>query len=129
MGYRSDVGLALTKCGVERLTESLAKSEAKTREAVNNLLDSPDKYLKDSSGAEAYIWRLYKWYDQEPQDYPEVEFFRELFRKMDCSDYLFIRIGDNLDDSETNGTFYSNPFGMRIVRAIEIEGNLIGSKE
>lgn len=130
MGYRSDVGIALTGYGVKRLHEELEKADEKTRKTVTELLDSPDKYFKHrGSGAEAYVWTLYKWYEDEPQDYPEVVFFQELFRKLDCSDYLFIRIGEDIDDSETDGTFFSNPFHMRIVRAIEIEGNCVREKE
>ena len=129
MGYRSDVGIALTGHGVERLHEALEKADENTRKAVTELLDSPDEYFRHyGSGAEAYVWSLYKWYENDPQEYPEVAFFQELFRKLDCSDYLFIRIGENVEDAETDGTFFANPFRMRIVRAIEIEGNLVGKK-
>lgn len=130
MGYRSDVGIALTGYGVERLHKELERADEKTREAVTEFLDSPDKYFRHhGSGAEAYVWTLCKWYEDEPLDYPEVAFFQELFRKLDCQDYRFIRIGEDANDSEIAGTFFSNPFKMRIVRAIEIEGNFVGEKE
>lgn len=126
MGYRSDVGIVLSKRGAQRLVEERNKADFLTRKAVANFLDTRDIYRQDESGAEAYVWTLCKWYDHEPEEYPEVMFFRELFKKLDCSDYLFIRIGENSDDSETDGSFYVNPFKMRMVRAIEIEVERMG---
>lgn len=126
MGYRSNVGIALTKHGVERLNKALKTANDNTRKAVNDFLDSPDEYARDVSGAEVYFWTFYKWYENEPQDYPEVAFFQKLFKELDCGDYLFLRIGQSLDDAESDGTFFDNPFGMRMIRDIEIAGKQAG---
>lgn len=116
MGYRSQVGIALSKSAVERMNQKLAIVDEEMRSAVEGLLDSPDSYKRADSGAEGFIWDSLKWYDEDP----ETKFFEELFREIDCTNYLFVRVGDSADDGDCTGCFYNNPFGLRLVRKVEM---------
>jgi hypothetical protein len=64
MGYRSDVGIALTKKGVATLQEKLASKEVseELRASVKRLLSHADEHYSDAaSGAEVWYWEWIKW--------------------------------------------------------------------
>ena len=117
MGYRSDVGLALTQAAVQTLNEKLNALD-KTSEAFSVITDFfayVDKHFEDTdSGSEVYLWEYVKWYEE----FPDVGFIEQLLAKLDWSDYLFIRIGEELDDIDTRGSFWDNPFDLGISRSI-----------
>ena len=119
MGYRSDIGLALTQSAVQRMHQKL-NSLDKNSEAFSVITDFiiyADKHHEDAdSGAEAYLWNYVKWYD----DFKEVSFLEELMQELNEQDYLFIRIGEDYDDTEVQGYFWDNPFDLKLSRAINI---------
>jgi hypothetical protein len=117
MGYRSDVGLCLTKAGKKVLEARLAELEPETDRIkhIHELLDSPrDKREEQESGAIAWLWEYLKWYS----DYADVSFIESLLQSLDYNDYLFISVGESDDDTEIHGGFWDNPFGMSLVRGI-----------
>ena len=119
MGYRSDVGLALTQAAVQTLNEKLNALD-KTSEAfsvITDLFAYADKHFEDTnSGSEVYLWEYVKWYEE----FPDVGFIERLLAELDWSDYLFIRIGEELEDIDTRGSFWDNPFDLGISRSIII---------
>ena len=119
MGYRSDIGLALTQSAVQRMHQKL-NSLDKNSEASSVITDFiiyADKHHEDAdSGAEAYLWECVKWYD----DFKEVSFLEELMQELNEQDYLFIRTGEDYDDTEVQGYFWDNPFDLKLSRAINI---------
>ena len=121
MGYRSDIGLALTQKAVQILHQKLNALD-KNSEAFSVITDFftyADKHFEATdSGSEVYLWEYVKWY----QEFPDVEFVEKLLSELDWSDFLFVRIGDDLDDIETRGCFWDNPFDLGISRSITITG-------
>ena len=119
MGYRSDVGLALTQSAVQTLNQKLNALD-KNSEAFSVITDFftyADKHFEDpDSGSEVYLWEYVKWY----QEFPDVSFIENLLTELDWSDFLFVRIGEELDDIETKGGFLDNPFNLGVRRSIMI---------
>ena len=119
MGYRSDIGLALTQSAVQRMHQRL-NSLDKNSEAFSVITDYiiyADKHHEDAdTGAEVYLWNYVKWYD----DFKEVSFLEELMQELNEQDYLFIRIGEDYDDTEVQGYFWDSPFDLKLSRAINI---------
>jgi hypothetical protein len=58
-----------------------------------------------------------KWYP----DFDDVSFFKSFMETLDDNDYLFIRLGESDDDSEIEGSFWGNPFGMCMLRSISFD--------
>ena len=42
----------------------------------------------------------------------------ELLEEFSDGDFYFVRIGEELDDLETTGNFWYNPFGLEISRCV-----------
>ena len=117
MGYRSDIGLALTQSAVQRMHQKL-NSLDKNSEAFSVITDFiiyADKHHEDAdTGAEAYLWECVKWYD----DFKEVSSLEELMQELNEQDYLFIRIGEDYADTEVQGYFWDSRFEIRLERSI-----------
>jgi hypothetical protein len=123
MGYRSDVGLALTKKGVETLNAKLAEESVSEdlRESVKRLLSHTDEHYSDAvSGAEVWYWERIKWYDCYPFGYQNICFIMDAVRELDDEDYRFIRIGEKYDDTEVSGGFWENPFDFELTRGMTL---------
>ena len=117
MGYRSDVGLALTQAAVQTLNQKLNALD-KNSEAFSIITDFfayADKHFEDTdSGSEVYLWEYVKWYEE----FSDVGFIEHLPAELDWSDFLFIRIGEELEDIDTRGSFWDNPFDLGISRSL-----------
>lgn len=121
MGYVSEVALALTRQGAETMRRKLASPEIsqKAKESIQDFLDHADKCAKDKeSGHEAWSWEYLKWYRDEPEYYPEVDFIDKLMAELEEEDFRFIRIGEDYDDTEVRGLFCENPFDLELGRSI-----------
>jgi hypothetical protein len=118
MGYRSDVGLCLNAESKTRLDASLNSMEESSMKNVTAFFGYAERKEDTASSAIAYLWRDYKWYP----DYPGVAFLENFLTGIDDDGYLFIRIGESDDDTETGGCFWENPFGMCLVRDIVFDG-------
>ena len=81
---------------------------------IKNMLDSAEVRTDADSGTVAYLWESTKWYD----DFPEVRFIENLLQELDSADFLFIRVGEDSDDTEMYGTFWENPLNMRLTRGV-----------
>lgn len=123
MGYYSDVCLALTRDGVDALKGKLASKDTtdKARSEVEELLAYADHHADADSGAECWKWSDVKWYDCDPEYFPEVDFIERLMRELDEEDYRFLRVGEDEDDVEARGYFLDDPFGMTLCRQIVLD--------
>ena len=120
MGYRSDVGLALTKAGVDAMHRKLAHHSLgeESRKIIVNFFNNADKHNREKSGEEGWFWGYIKWYTDDPVYYPEVDFIEKLLAELDEEDFRFIRIGEDYDDTDVRGTFWENPFDLELGRCI-----------
>lgn len=119
MGYRSEVGLVLTRAGVDVLNKKLAGPEVseETRKEVESLLAyAAYHYIDSDSGAEVWLWDWIKWYP----DYQDIALLGALMNELEDEDYRFIRIGEEYDDTEVRGGFWENPFGLELNRSIAL---------
>ena len=57
-----------------------------------------------------------KWYEE----FPDVGFVEKLLAELDWSDFLFIHIGEKLDEIDTRGSFRDPPLNLGISRSIII---------
>ena len=123
MGYYSDVGLALTKTGVDFLQSRLASQEVsrELREEVNTLLDQAERHYTDAaSGAEIWYWDWIKWYDSKSYGFQDVCFIMDALDALEDGNYRFIRIGEEYDDTEVIGGFWENPFDFELTRGMTL---------
>ena len=119
MGYRSDIGLVLTQSAVQRMHKKLntLNKNSEAFSAITDFIAYADKYHEDAdTKAKVYLWNYVKWYD----DFKEVNFLEELMQELNEQDYLFIRIGEDYDDTEVRGDFWDNPFALELNRGISI---------
>lgn len=122
MGYYSEVAVALTQAGVAELQKRLGVADESIAAEVNGLLQSADQHYVDAdSQAEVWHWDFLKWYESEPDFYPDIYFMQELMDALDDDDYRFIRIGEDYDDTEVRGAFTENPFDLELARSITLQ--------
>jgi hypothetical protein len=117
MGYRSDVGLALSKAGADSLQKKLNSLDKDSVIFFNvtELLKYAYKHQKhEETGAELFLWDYLKWYD----NYSDVRFIEDLMVELEDEEFLFLRIGEDRNDNEERGSFWDNPFQLSILRTI-----------
>lgn len=123
MGYFSDVGLVLTRHGVAVLHKRLKTTclPLSVKGDIRDLLRTADEHHKDkNTGSEVWRWNCIKWYDSEPYFFEEIKFIADTIQSLPNEDYRFIRIGENYEDIEVNGSFWDNPFSFDIERTLSI---------
>ncbi len=108
MGYRSDVALAIRASAAR---EILADPDSA------QVLSEADKNLSDD-GALLFHWEEIRWdsYDKE------TGALMGLLADLDYDDFLFIRLGEDDEDTEILGGWWDNPFDLGYVRRIEFIG-------
>ncbi len=117
MGYRSDIGLALSQIAVQALHQKLnaldKNSEAFT--AINGFLVYATRHFEDAdTGAKVYLWEYVKWYEE----FSEVNFIETFLAELAPEHFLFLRIGESWDDTETKRLLWDNPFDLGITRRL-----------
>ena len=117
MGYRSEVAIALTSEAANKLFV-LQEFCPELKELVNDA-DENSHFDKESidKGFDAKLyWNHVKWYDSYTE-IQQMETFLYNILEDDC-DFLFLRIGEETDDMETQGHFWDS--GMYIQRCISL---------
>ena len=100
MGYYSDVALVVNeKVDVSPETQRIMR------------LLSFDLAGR-SEGCRLWIATTLKWYDS----YPDIDHLVQWLRSLNDEDYRFLRIGEDIGDTEDLGSFYDNPFEIGIER-------------
>lgn len=115
MGYYSDVVLVLSKKGAQALNKRIEEADMETGHTFQ--VDFADKYLS-LENAVLYYWENIKWYTF----FPEVRWLEDFIDSLDEKDFLFVRIGEEYDDTEQDGEYLDNPFCVSISRKITFNG-------
>lgn len=112
MGYRSEVGFAIKGTALAELIEG----DSSLTDLVKICLNDADLHKKSDDGNHLFIWDDVKWYP-----YDEVAAFEKRLNCIDSESYRFIRLGENDDDTETQGGWYDNEFGLGYIRKLEYD--------
>ena len=117
MGYYSEVGLTISAAGYKQLTGKLTTLEdSELRTVVENLLAHADTHYTSKEGDQLWFWNWTKWYST----FPEINWLQAQLNELDAQDFYFIRIGEEFDDVETDGSCCENPFEMEVSRGISM---------
>ncbi|SHN72708.1 hypothetical protein [Desulfovibrio litoralis] len=122
MGYYSEVVLALNEKAKALLDVQIAEIKIKD-EAIWTVVDSllnnsvDHKIEHPTNGAILYHFGMIKWYES----FLDIGFISDFINKLNNSDYLFIRIGESIDDIEKNGEFVDNPFNIEVISTIQYD--------
>ena len=139
MGYRLNIGLVLTKHGVEKIKEaienvcinelmenSLHATRANIiREAKSTLTSADITYKDEETGSEVFYWEHVKWHPGSVR----TTIIENVIDNLDSKNYLYIVIGEELKDINIEGSYYNNPFNMHLVRSINIEKPINNNKD
>tara|TARA_R100000008_G_C3498519_1_gene122457 strand:+ start:246 stop:632 length:387 start_codon:yes stop_codon:yes gene_type:complete len=126
MGYRSEVVLAVDAKIVPALMTAFAKCE-ETQKFCTQHTDHLDTDY-DGKGNWMMRWDHIKWYDS----FPEIAMLEKFIEGLDCDDleefglkgdidaeygelYKFVRIGEDMDDSESRGYGFENIYISRSI--------------
>lgn len=114
MGYRSEVCIVVSN-------KHLGTQKGNIYIPADHPLFQPCMFDFVKKGEEATLFyaESTKWYSCD-KDIAVVEQF--LHMDLDPEDYLFIRIGENMDDCETEGCFWDNEFGVQLSRSVTFNG-------
>ena len=120
MGYYSDVVLALNENGKALLNKKIAElkeQDTETWQAVDSLLNNYVDHKQEDpiSGAIMYNFAMLKWYDS----FTDIGFVVDFINTLSSEDYLFIRIGEDIDDIQREGSFFDNPFNIEVISTIQ----------
>ena len=129
MGYRSEVVLAIDAKIVPALMTAFAKCE-ETQKLCTQHVDNLDTDY-ESEGNWLMRWDHIKWYDS----YPEIAMLERFIEGLDCDNleefglkdltlsasdgyselYKFVRIGEDMDDSDQRGYGFENIYISRSI--------------
>ena len=119
MGYRSSVGIVFTKEAEEKFQQKIKLLNEKEYLDISTFINYSDEQIIDSdTGSKLYYWDYIKWYtglDLEPT------FIENFLKELKYTEYRFIRIGEELDDVESEGEYFNNPFNLDIIRTISFD--------
>jgi len=114
MGYCSDVGLCLNPEATQLFNKALESLSPEFAEKIKEFLNDANKYERD--GAVCFCWDWIKWYDV----FDDVKFIQDFIADLEFDKFLFIRLGDDVEDTEMYGRYYGNPFNMTLDRRIYV---------
>ena len=117
MGYYSEVALCLSDNGRARLDAAMheARQHATNPSDIELFLQNGLRQDAPDSEGVLYYWEGVKWY----ADFEEVRLITDVMDELDVDDYLFLRIGEDVDDAEILGGWWENPFDARLFRTID----------
>lgn len=105
MGYYSEVGIAIKEKSYQDITEkACGVTDTKLKDDIMSLITSATDnyvvnhnfgYLEQEDPYRILHWKWVKWYIPE---FHEVVWFMEKLKE--CDDYQFIRLGEDIDDTE-----------------------------
>jgi hypothetical protein len=83
------------------------------QEEVQRLFEDSE-FVREDEGDRAWYWAGFKRYSSDP----DIAFLESHLSDLEWEQYLYIRVGEDLDDAEYQGGFWDNPFGMCLTRGI-----------
>lgn len=122
MGYYSDAALCLSPTGSQRLGDELARARSLENQEdifhIESFFDSSALKV-ESEDAVLYVWKRLKWYEHMAAEFPHIRFTRDFVNQLEPQDFLFMRIGEEIEDIEEKGMYFDNPFEARLSLKIE----------
>ena len=110
-----DVVLVLSVAGAANIDTMIGRKKDR-RNSFRRLLSSADiNVLDPASGSALYRWKHLVW---RKNPLHEVEELLEILGRLEDKDFLFIRMGQTLEDVEVWGGFLKNPFKVALIREI-----------
>ena len=113
MGYRSHVGICLVQDAFNQLEAKIQTMPQALQDEVRSLFEDSE-FTREDEGDRTWYWEGFKWYSSDP----DIAFLKGYLSDLDDEQYLYVRVGENLDDVEYHGSFWDNPFGMCLTRGI-----------
>jgi hypothetical protein len=116
MDYRSNVALAVKADKIKYfLTTVVLKPESRDLFEANCLeMFTEFEDIDDENGI-LFSWESIKWYTR----YPDVQLINAFMEELDASNlsgsYYFIKVGEEPEDIETRGGWWTNSFEARVV--------------
>ncbi len=114
MGYRSHVGICLAQDAFKQLEDKIQALPQHLQEEVRSLFGDSE-FTREDEGSRVWYWEGFKWYSSDP----DITFLKGYLSDLEDEQYLYLLVGENLDDVEYHGRFWDNPFGMCLTRGIE----------
>ena len=114
MGYRSHVGICLAQDAFNRLEDKIQTLPQHLQEEARSLFGDSE-FTREDEGSRVWYWEGFKWYSSDP----DITFLKGYLSDLEDEQYLYLLVGENLDDVEYHGRFWDNPFGMCLTRGIE----------
>jgi len=118
MGYSSRVGICISQDTAIQLEAIIRLLSQPLQEEVTSLFEDAD-VKKQDDGCRAWYWDGFKWYSSDSG----IAFLEGYLDDLEWDQYLYIRVGEELDDVDYRGGLWDNPFGMCLTRAIEFNEN------
>lgn len=116
MGYYSEAALVFTAKGAETMRSMIDEQQLGMALRTRNFLEEANTHSIDSeSRAEFFHWDSVKWYLM----FEEIACINSVMEELDDEDFLFIRIGEDFEDLEIQGSYWENPFNLDVVRTVE----------
>ena len=113
MAYRSRVGICFSEEIAVAMQESIGELPKRFKREVLALLKEADVKIEDE-GCHAWCRDRYRWNSSSP----DIAFVEDYLGELHMEDYLFIRIGEDINDIEVCGDYVDNPLGMNMDRTI-----------
>jgi len=125
MGYRSEVGFVIRSNpraadGNDSISLLVPRFEDMEEGAVFDTVVRPPAEVEVPNDREAFLYHIgsTNWYE----GFEVVDAVAEFLAMLDYEDYLFIRVGDDVGDEESEGDYWDNPYDMGMVRRISFSG-------
>lgn len=117
MGIRSDVGVALKKSLVDKLTDEQKKS----------WFDDATTVLEHEEGT-LWVWEYVKWYADE---YTSIKTMYAWLKEHDDSDYIVVEACQDYPESEDGdrGNWLNNPWCLRKIVSASLDYYNITTRE
>ena len=109
MGYRSDVGIVLTKESNTFILEHIESDE------IKQLLLDNIHGRNEENGEVFYLIEYIKWYTDCDDEFRQLH---DLILGLDEKTFLYMILGEDFGDIETHGLFYENSFEANVCRHI-----------
>ena len=125
MTYTSEMALCLTKSAHDEMLDALSLTKELDAHPGNHVLHTIQKIFATCSkkvcdsktGSVLYYWHALDW---NPCSEAAL-LIKEFFHMLDSTEYLFLRIGETVDDYRKLGNYEANPFGLAWVLSLHFD--------
>ena len=122
MGYRSDVGIVLTKNAHRKMMATIkGNPNKKVAKEITDTLEHAYKGTDKKTGQVFYLFESIKWYDGSYglDGYEDIVFINTFIKKnLKPKEYYMVIIGEELEDNQLYGEMWENAFEMGFARTI-----------